>query len=156
MADQRSARPKWIPVYAQRTGASPTNVHTSKWATALFGGEVNANENNKSSKKQGLTREEFGRILQALPYETPLGGPSVSKADAIDVSEHAVEKLWSVLSRGKDRLTEKRMAKAWQHLAFGGSAEGTVAGEGGGGTTDAGTSGVTWKQFVAALQSSDV
>ena len=148
MADQRSARPKWIPVYAQRTGASPTNVHQSKWSTSLFG----RGDGNEKSSKRGLTKDEFSEIVRALPYETPLGGPSVSKSDAIDVSEHAVEKLWCVLSRGKDRLTEKRMSTALQRLAFGGGGTGgTPTVEGGG--SDAGTSGVAWKQFVAALQS---
>jgi hypothetical protein len=62
MADQRSARPKWIPNYESRIAKDNTE-HTTKWSSLLFrDGAVS------------LTREEFVQRLVELEYAPPLGG----------------------------------------------------------------------------------
>jgi hypothetical protein len=155
MADSRSARPKWIPAYGSRARADGTLVR-SAWSRCLFGEDedeaasaAKESENESGAKSSLVNRDEFFRRIRSLPYEAPLGGPSLSASAAEQIDDgRAVEALWQFLSRnGKSAgLTRAAMQRQWQRMAAG-------AGSGGGGVDGASSSstGVTWKHFSAAL-----
>jgi hypothetical protein len=156
MADSRSARPKWIPSYGSRARADGTLVR-SAWSRCLFGEDDDdeaasaaESENEAGAKSSLVDRDEFFRRIRSLPYEAPLGGPSLSASAAEQMDDgRALEALWQFLSRnGKSAgLTRAAMQRQWQRMAAG-------AGSGGGGGVGGASSsstGVTWKHFSAAL-----
>jgi hypothetical protein len=96
MADQSSARPKWIPAYSAREGANGKK-HETKWSVELFG------------KNEGLTQDDFAKRLVALDYAAPLGGPSVA-ASAADVHDTKLaEALFVILAGSQDGVLVKKV-----------------------------------------------
>jgi len=134
MADQSSARPKWIPSYETRKNSS--NEHTSKWSTELF---VNTNDsNNDDEEVLALTLDEFLVNVAQLSYAPPLGGPYVgASAATLDLDQPAdslaIKALFTILSQGKDKLTRIRMSKRLKEMANG-------------------EEGLTWSGFQAAFE----
>ena len=59
MADQSSARPKWIPVYEERSFAGQNKEHKTKWSTEIF------------SEGPSVTKEEFVKALTEMEYAPP-------------------------------------------------------------------------------------
>mmetsp|Transcript_24109 Transcript_24109/g.29690 ORF Transcript_24109/g.29690 Transcript_24109/m.29690 type:complete len:226 (+) Transcript_24109:107-784(+) len=107
MADQSSARPKWIPNYDERIFESAGKEHTSKWNTEIF------------TDGPAVTKEEFVSRVIDMEFIPPLGGPYMSKsAGAID-DFFAVETLFDILADGKEKLTKHRMGTRIKELANG-------------------------------------
>jgi hypothetical protein len=175
MADSRSARPKWIPTYSSRTKADGTFVQ-SAWSAALFGdrqdedqkgeggdgettttttttggGAAGANGSSRRRRATSLGRDDFCRIVRSMPFEAPLGGPSVSASAAQEISDAVLDRLWLYLTqKGKvDKLSRASMQRQLQRMATaGGVGDAGGSGSSSGTTT---TTGVTWKQFSSAL-----
>lgn len=107
MADQSSARPKWIPSYEQRKNSS--REHASKWSTEVF------------QDSTALTQEQFVANVKQLSYAPPLGGPYVaaSAAEMGEGEEATLVALYQILSQGKDKLTKMKMSKRLKELANG-------------------------------------
>lgn len=107
MADQSSARPKWIPSYDRREFESMGKEHTTKWSTEIFtDGPV-------------VTKEEFLQRVIDMDFVPPLGGPFLAKKDAGIEDATAASALFEVLAGEKDKLTRHRMGKEMKALANG-------------------------------------
>jgi hypothetical protein len=126
MADQRSSRPKWIPVYEERIFAGKNNQeHTAKWKTGIFG-------RNNDHCQPSVTKEEFVAALLDLEYSPPLGGPFVAASGGTLEDTAVVEYLFDLLADGKDRLSRHKMSLRLKDMAHG-------------------EQGLTWPSFQAAL-----
>jgi hypothetical protein len=165
MADSTSSRPKWIPTYATRINAAGHPV-TSGWSRQLFAVEDDMTPSNdaattKSTKKTtGLDYDAFRSLVVQMEYEPPLGGPNLPKsASELVDDEAAIRRLWTLLlgpekkKKKKDddkerdaRLTLRKVQKQWQRIA---SATGSSS------SSDDNNAGITWKQFLAAMQSDE-
>ena len=119
MADQTAARPKWIPSYIRRT---VPNEHSTKWSSELFGDDST------------ISKECFVQRLLELDYLPPLGGPYVGASAAEPSTSDAAEKLFDVLSQGKNKLEKLDMSTRLKDLA-------------------GGEEGLTWAMFLDALNS---
>jgi hypothetical protein len=122
MADQSSARPKWIPSYDAR--ANTDREHATKWSTTFF------------ADSPMISEIDFIQQIKALEYTPPLGGPRVSASaaqlDTLD-DEAAINFLFQMLAApNKERLSKFRMSQRLKEMA-------------------GGEEGVTWKSFAAAL-----
>jgi hypothetical protein len=122
MADQSSARPKWIPSYEAR--ANTDREHATKWSTTFF------------ADSPMISEMDFIQQMQALEYTPPLGGPHVSASAAqlnsVD-DEAAIKFLFQILAApNKERLSKFRVGQRLKEMA-------------------GGEEGVTWKSFAAAL-----
>jgi hypothetical protein len=106
MADQSSARPKWIPAYRHRSGANGRD-HTSIWSAELF------------TNRPSVSKVEFVETIQGLSYAPPLGGPYVSASAATVHDTVALEAFFDVLANGKQNLTINRMSARLKQLADG-------------------------------------
>jgi hypothetical protein len=178
MADSTSARPKWIPTYATRVNAAGLPV-TSKWSRQLFAVEddqaapsSDAEATTKSLKKSaGLDYDAFRSLVVQMEYEPPLGGPNLPKSASETVDDElAIRRLWTLLlgpkkktkkKKRKDdddeeeesepRLTLRKVQKQWQRIA---SAASMVDGSKSSNSDDSNNNnaGITWKQFLAAMQ----
>ena len=125
MADQSSARPKWIPVYEQREFEGLGKSHTAKWKTDIF-------EKNMSLF---VTKDEFVTLVTDMDFVPPLGGPYLSASAGKELdSNDAAERLFDVLSAGKEKLTRHKMSLGLKEIANG-------------------EQGITWAMFSAALSS---
>ena len=107
MADQSSARPKWIPSYEERAFESSGKEHTSKWSTEIF------------TTGPAVTKEEFVSRLQEMEFVPPLGGPYTSKSAGGIEDLTATETLFDILSEGKEKLTKHRMGTRIKAIAGG-------------------------------------
>ena len=129
MADSTSARPKWIPSYAQRTGAGGKE-HVSKWSTELF-----------LDDEAFVDAETFVDRLRAVDYAPPLGGPylAASAAEISDDSSSGAQaaclRLFKVLSGGKPKLSKAKMSVRLKQLA-------------------GGEEGMMWASFLSAMTAS--
>lgn len=123
MADQSASRPKWIPVYEQRTFAGQSKDHVAKWKVGIF----DAND------RVAVTKEEFVEALLGMEYSPPLGGPFVA-ASAASLADDTmvVEYLFDILADGKEKLARYKMSLRLKDLANG-------------------EQGLTWPAFQAAL-----
>jgi hypothetical protein len=111
MADQRSSRPKWIPVYEERIFSGQNKEHKSKWKTGIFG----EGENSKPS----VSKEEFVAALVALDYVPPLGGPFVAASAGALEDKSAAEYLFDILAGGKEKLSRYKMSLGLKEIANG-------------------------------------
>jgi hypothetical protein len=59
MADQSASRPKWIPVYEERSFASQNKEHKAKWSTDIF------------TDGPAVTKEEFVNAVAEMSYVPP-------------------------------------------------------------------------------------
>jgi len=123
MADQSSARPKWIPSYDERKFVSLGKEHKSKWSEEIF--------------KDGpsVTKEKFIQAVVDLQYSPPLGGPYIPVAGAtLEGREHVVVRLFEVLlaDSNKQILTKNRMSTQIKKMAHG-------------------DEGLTWARFEEAM-----
>lgn len=108
MADQSSARPKWIPAYEQRN--SNNREHVTVWSSQLF----------TDYGQPAVTKDEFVERLVALDYAPPLGGPYVGASAATIDDTTTAEHLFDVISEGKDKkLTKYKMSVRLKQLADG-------------------------------------
>ena len=114
MADQSSARPKWIPSYDERVFESSGKEHTSKWSTEIF------------TTGPAVTKEGFVSRLLEMEFVPPLGGPYMSKSSAGIDDAVVAEHLFELLCDGKEKLTKHRMGTRIKELA--GGEEGLVWG----------------------------
>jgi hypothetical protein len=121
MADQSASRPKWIPVYEERSFAGQGKEHVAKWKATIFVNEP------------AVTKEEFVSALLGMDYAPPLGGPFVA-ASAASLVENTtvVEHLFDILAEGKEKLSRYKMSLRLKDLANG-------------------DQGLTWPAFQAAL-----
>jgi hypothetical protein len=174
MADSTSSRPKWIPTYATRVNAAGLPV-TSKWSRQLFAVEdetasSDAEATTKSSKKSpGLDYDAFRSLVLQMEYEPPLGGPNLPKSASETVDDElAIRRLWTLLlgpkkkaKKKKDddeqnqRLTLRKVQKQWQRIASAASLGGS-AGSSSNSDDSNNNAGITWKQFLAAMQCEDL
>jgi hypothetical protein len=123
MADQSASRPKWIPVYEQRSFAGQGKDHVAKWKVGIY----------DASNKPAVTKEEFVTALVGMEYSPPLGGPFVAASAASLVDNTAVvEYLFDILAEGKEKLARYKMSLRLKDLANG-------------------EQGLTWPAFQAAL-----
>lgn len=121
MADQSAARPKWIPIYEERSFAGQDKEHTSKWSTEIF------------ANGPSVTKDEFVAALTEMEFAPPLGGPFVAKSGA-DMSEDtaAAEALFDLLAGEKEKLAKFYMSVRLKEIADG-------------------EQGLTWAMFSKAL-----
>mmetsp|Transcript_660 Transcript_660/g.864 ORF Transcript_660/g.864 Transcript_660/m.864 type:complete len:219 (-) Transcript_660:4-660(-) len=106
MADQSSARPKWIPTYDHRSFGSGKE-HTTKWSTDIFtDGPV-------------VTKEQFVERVINMEFAPPLGGPYMAKSAADIEDESAAAALFDILAGEKEKLTRHRMGKVMKVLSGG-------------------------------------
>jgi hypothetical protein len=128
MADQRSSRPKWIPVYEERKFASNNNnmEHTAKWKMGIYA------KQDGDGCKSFVTKEEFVSTLVDLEYVPPLGGPYVAASGGTLEDTTVVEYLFDLLADGKDKLSRHKMSLRLKEMAHG-------------------EQGLTWPSFQAAL-----
>jgi hypothetical protein len=107
MADQSSARPKWIPNYSVREANG--NRHETKWSIGLFPDE-----------KEKVCMNQFVERIRDIVYAPPLGGPSVSASDAAIDDIEAAKALFVILAGDEDQLlTKKQFGKRIKELAGG-------------------------------------
>jgi hypothetical protein len=107
MADQSAARPKWIPVYEERSFPNLDKHHTTKWSTEIF------------ANGPSVTKEEFVQALQDMVYAPPLGGPFVAASAAQLEDTAAAEALFELLADGKEKLARFKMSLRLKELADG-------------------------------------
>lgn len=107
MADQSSARPKWIPCYDRREFQSQGKEHTTKWSSEIF------------TEGPAVTREEFVERVIGMEFVPPLGGPFLSKTNAGIEDEGAAGALFDLLAGEKEKLTKHRMGKEMKVLSNG-------------------------------------
>ena len=107
MADQSSARPKWIPCYDERIFETQGKEHTTKWSTEIF------------TDGPAVTKEEFVERLINLEFVPPLGGPFLAKTAAGIEDEAAAAALFDILAGEKEKLTKFRMGKEMKVLSGG-------------------------------------
>lgn len=107
MADQSSARPKWIPCYDERVFESQGKEHTSKWSTGIF------------PDAPVVTKDEFVERVVNLDFAPPLGGPYMAASAAAIEDESAAATLFDVLAGEKEKLTRHRMGKEMKVLSNG-------------------------------------
>ena len=124
MADQRSSRPKWIPVYEERVFSGQGKEHTAKWKAGIFG--------DGEDSKPSVTKEEFVAALIDLDYVPPLGGPFVAASGGSLEDTAVAEQLFDLLAEGKDKLSRYKMSLGLKEMANG-------------------EQGLTWPSFSAAL-----
>jgi hypothetical protein len=124
MADQRSSRPKWIPVYEERVFSGQGKEHTAKWKAGIFG--------EGEDCKPSVSKEEFVEALVNLEYVPPLGGPFVAASGGTLEDTAIAEHLFDLLAEGKDRLSRYKMSLGLKEMANG-------------------EQGLTWPSFSAAL-----
>eukprot|EP00571_Detonula_confervacea_P014792 CAMPEP_0172302792 /NCGR_PEP_ID=MMETSP1058-20130122/4448_1 /TAXON_ID=83371 /ORGANISM="Detonula confervacea, Strain CCMP 353" /LENGTH=231 /DNA_ID=CAMNT_0013013405 /DNA_START=87 /DNA_END=782 /DNA_ORIENTATION=+ len=106
MADQSSARPKWIPCYDHRAFDSGKE-HTTKWSTEIY------------VDKPVVTKEEFVERVVNMVFAPPLGGPFLAAKAAGIEDESAAATLFDILAGEKDKLTKHRMGKEMKVLSNG-------------------------------------
>lgn len=120
MADQSAARPKWIPIYEERNFAGQNKEHTAKWKNEIF------------TDGPSVDKDQFVNAVVNMSYAPPLGGPFVAgSAGQIDDTA-AAERLFDILSDGKEKLARHRMSVSLKELANG-------------------EQGLTWPAFSGAL-----
>lgn len=108
MADQSASRPKWIPVYDERTFEAMGKEHVSKWSTEIF------------TDGPAVTKEQFVEALvEKLEYVPPLGGPYVSKSAAGLQDSVAASVMFDLLAGDREKLTKHRMSTRLRELSGG-------------------------------------
>lgn len=107
MADQSSARPKWIPCYEQRVFEAQGKDHTTKWSSEIFADAL------------VVTKGEFVARVTAMEFAPPLGGPYLPASQAAITDAAAAGALFAVLAGEKDKLTRFRMGKEMKTLSHG-------------------------------------
>jgi len=107
MADQSSARPKWIPCYDQREFLTQGKEHTTKWSSEIF------------VDTMVVTKEEFVERVINMEFKPPLGGPFLAASAAGIEDESAAATLFDVLAGEKEKLTRHRMGKEMKVLSGG-------------------------------------
>jgi hypothetical protein len=121
MADQSSARPKWIPCYDRREFASQGKEHTTRWSAEIF-----------ADGKPVVTKDQFVERVVNMKFVPPLGGPFLSASAAAIEDVSAAAAFFDVLAGENEKLTRYRMEKEMKSLANG-------------------EEGLTWAMFSAAL-----
>lgn len=106
MAEQRSARPKWIPNYTSRQ-TTDTN-HVSKWSSQLF-----------TEESPSISKADFVAKVMGLDYNPPLGGPYVGASAAEITDTSAVEAFFDSLVDGSSTLSKAKMSRRLKQLADG-------------------------------------
>jgi hypothetical protein len=106
MADQSSARPKWIPCYDHREFGSGKE-HTTKWSSDIF------------TEGPAVTKEQFVERLVNMEFVPPLGGPFLAKSAATIEDESAAAAFFDILAGEKEKLTRHRMGKEMKVLSGG-------------------------------------
>lgn len=107
MADQSSARPKWIPCYEERKFESQGKEHTTKWSSEIF------------TDGPCVTKDVFVERLIGMEFVPPLGGPFLAKSAADIEDETAAAALFDKLAGEKDKLTRHRMGKEMKVMSNG-------------------------------------
>mmetsp|Transcript_4134 Transcript_4134/g.9185 ORF Transcript_4134/g.9185 Transcript_4134/m.9185 type:complete len:224 (+) Transcript_4134:300-971(+) len=107
MADQSSARPKWIPCYDERIFETQGKEHTTKWSTELF------------TEGPAVTKDQFVERLVNMDFAPPLGGPYLAASAAAIEDESAAATLFDILAGEKEKLTKFRMGKEMKVLSNG-------------------------------------
>ncbi len=107
MADQSSARPKWIPCYDERKFEVQNKEHTTKWSTEIF------------TEGPAVTKEQFVERVINMDFAPPLGGPYMAASAAGIEDESAAAALFDVLAGEKEKLTRHRMGKEMKVLSNG-------------------------------------
>lgn len=121
MADQSASRPKWVPVYEERSFEGQNKEHKSKWSTEIF------------TDGPAVTKEEFVQALAGMTYAPPLGGPFVAAGAGKELEDTAAaEHLFDLLADGKEKLARFKMSVRLKELADG-------------------EQGLTWPVFSAAM-----
>ena len=121
MADQISARPKWIPCYDHSEFKAQGKEHTTRWSTEIF-----------LNDKPVVTKEEFVERIVNMQFIPPLGGPYLTASAATIEDTFAASTLYDVLAAGNEKLTKFRMGNNIKSIANG-------------------EEGLTWAMFSAAL-----
>lgn len=107
MADQSSARPKWIPCYDQRVFETQGKEHTTKWSSEIF------------PDAPVVTKDEFVERVLGMAFAPPLGGPYMAASAAAIEDDSAAATLFDVLAGEKEKLTRHRMGKEMKVLSNG-------------------------------------
>lgn len=124
MADQSSARPKWIPAYPERKFETLDKEHTTKWSSTIY-----------SEGLLNVDKETFVAKLTEMDFVPPLGGPYMSKSAGGIEDSTACAALFDLLAGDKQKLTQHRMSTRLKEIANG-------------------EEGVTWAMFENAMSSS--
>ena len=107
MADQSAARPKWIPIYEERSFPAQDKEHTTKWSSEIFANGPSVN------------KEEFVEALRGMQYAPCLGGPFVAASGAEMEDTSAAEALFDLLAGEKEKLARFKMSVRLKELADG-------------------------------------
>ena len=107
MADQSSARPKWIPCYDKREFEVQNKEHTTKWSTDIF------------TDGPAVTKVQFVERLINMDFAPPLGGPYMAASAASIEDDSAAAALFDILAGEKEKLTRHRMGKEMKVLSNG-------------------------------------
>ena len=107
MADQSSARPKWIACYDKREFEAQNKEHTTKWSTDIF------------TDGPAVTKVQFVERLINMDFAPPLGGPYMAASAASIEDDSAAAALFDILAGEKEKLTRHRMGKEMKVLSNG-------------------------------------
>eukprot|EP00284_Hemiselmis_tepida_P015587 CAMPEP_0174917328 /NCGR_PEP_ID=MMETSP1355-20121228/2382_1 /TAXON_ID=464990 /ORGANISM="Hemiselmis tepida, Strain CCMP443" /LENGTH=247 /DNA_ID=CAMNT_0016162403 /DNA_START=6 /DNA_END=749 /DNA_ORIENTATION=+ len=119
----QSARPKWIPTYREMR-FEDGREHITKWS-GIFGEEGEA-----------ITKEAFAEKLAGLKFDMPLGPSGFMTAKQAELSDEAVEAVFTKLSRGKDKVTDRQFGMRLKKMVPPGMDD----------------TGLMWSDFVCAMQ----
>ncbi|KAL3777045.1 hypothetical protein ACHAW5_005034 [Stephanodiscus triporus] len=108
MADQSSARPKWIPCYDRREFLAQGKEHTTKWSVEIFADGIPV-----------VTKDQFVERVVGMEFAPPLGGPYLAASAAAIEDESAASALFDLLAGDNEKLTKFRMEKEMKALANG-------------------------------------
>lgn len=108
MADQSSARPKWIPCYDRREFLAQGKEHTTKWSIEIFADGIPV-----------VTKDQFVERVVGMAFAPPLGGPYLAASAAAIEDESAASAFFDVLAGENEKLTKFRMEKEMKALANG-------------------------------------
>lgn len=93
-----AGRAKWVALYTTRTLIDDRS-HESPWAKIFL------------SDEDAISKEDFVKRIQSLPYKTQMGPPSLPKdvsADEIPSNE-SIEQLWNCAARNRQEGEVKEM-----------------------------------------------
>lgn len=126
--------PKWLPCYLVRDFEDERGCHTPRWSSELF----------PDGADSSVSRADFAERLAALEFTEAMGPKGKIKADAAELSDEAIDALWSYLCDGDaaEAVDAASALKRLQDMSPDEDREGVI-GEG--------PDFVDWKNFAKAL-----
>ena len=84
--------PKWMPLYFERDFEDERGCHKPVWTNTLF----------PDGPSSSVSREDFKERIAALEFQMAMGPKGTIKPEAAELSDDAVDVLWSYLCGGED------------------------------------------------------